>query len=166
MRIVVPYTRLRDETVEAVRAFSHSHPIHYVYVGDHDEQLFEIWQWIWDAQEDTVVVEHDIVIGPDTITGFEACPELWCAHSYRYSIFGDYAGTGCVRFRGELMEKTPDLWHRVGLHSGPHHPPRHWCSLDGYAQLELSAYGHRQCKHEPSVTHLDESNSHGCVATV
>lgn len=167
VRIIVPYTDLQPETVEAVRANSHGHAIHYVDVSGGDSEMWETWQWVWRRPEDTLLVEHDIAIHNDVIWQVEACDEPWCTFAYPYN-FGNsdpYHGTGCVRFRRELMERVPDLWDRVGLREGPHHPPKHWCSLDGFSQLELGALGYRQCKHEPPVKHLDESNSHGCLGT-
>lgn len=166
MKIVVPHTRarLRDETVEALRAHMRdSDTVEFVDVSGHDLQLWETWQWAWQAREDVIWVEHDIVIGPDTIPGFEACQDEWCAHGYEYAHFGVYAGTGCVRFRASLMRAFPDLWDQVGRCAGRKHPPKHWCSLDAFSKVILSQQGYRQHLHEPAVAHLGVGVSHGCL---
>lgn len=167
MKIVVPFTNLRDETVEALHRHAAGHDVHYVHVGDRDEQMWEMWRDLWAAGEDVVVVEHDIVIHERVLPEFEACPEQWCTFGYPYA-FGNanpYHGTGCVRFRSELIAAVPDLWDRVAVREGPHHPYKHWCSLDGFSQLELWPLGYSNHRHEPPVGHVDPSNSHGCLGT-
>ena len=164
MKIVVPYTRLRDETVEALREHADGHDIHFVDVSDHDEQLYELWRDLWAACEDVLVVEHDIRIHSGTLPEFAGCPKPWCSFGYTYAHFGVYHGTGCVRIRGSLMAQHPRVIIEAGQHDGPKHPPRHWCSLDAYMQHELHRRGIEQHRHEPAVEHLGVGVSHGCVA--
>lgn len=166
MKIVVPYVDLRDETVEALSAHAGGHDIHYVDVSDSDAAMWETWQWVWEAREDVLWVEHDIEIHEHVIPQVSECPEPWCTFAYPYA-FGNsdpYHGTGCVRVRAELMRAVPDLWRRVAARSGPHHPEKHWCSLDGFMQIELSP-NYVQHKHDPPVGHVDVANSHGCLGT-
>lgn len=167
MKIICPYTQLHDATVDALSEHAAGHDVRYVHVGDHDEQLFEVWQDVWAAREDVIWVEHDIKIHAGVIPGFEACEFPWCAFAYPYPYGNSnpYFGTGCARFRGELMAAFPDMIDRVGERFGPHHPPRHWCSIDGFQQLELAGRGYLQHHHHPPVAHLDASNSHGCLGT-
>ena len=167
MKIVVPYTRLRDETVAALAEHAVGHSVVFQDVSGSDEAMWEMWAALWREREDVVVVEHDIVVHAAVVPEFAACAEPWCTFAYPYAFGNDnpYHGTGCVRFRGELMEAVPDLWARVAAKDGPHHPPKHWCSLDGFSQLELWQHGFKNHRHEPPVGHVDPSNSHGCLGT-
>lgn len=162
MKVVVPYVigGLRDETLRAV---SQQPDVEFVLLED-DEAYWRVWKELWEAGTDFVVVEQDIVPGPDTFSLFEQCPELWCAHAYPYSVFGLYAGTGCVRFRAELLAATPLLIDHVGQSFDTTHPPKHWCRLDAWMQNELHTAGYRMHRHEPPVAHIDPGNSHGCVS--
>ena len=164
MKVVVPHTAggLHDRTLRAV---SGEPNIEFVLLDD-DEAYWRLWRELWAAAEDVIVVEQDIVPNPDSFQQFEECRELWCAHAYPYSVFGLYAGTGCVRLRAELLASTPGLIDRVGLRSDDLHPAKHWCRLDAWMQNELHAAGHRMHRHEPAATHLDPGNSHGCVPTL
>ncbi|HUX70787.1 MAG TPA: hypothetical protein VMV41_09780 [Cellulomonadaceae bacterium] len=167
MNIHVPYTNLRDDTKAALdlHAIARGHTVTYVDVSGSESAMWEMWRDLWAQGDDIVVVEHDIVIHEEVLPRFEDCPNVWCANPYPYA-FGNsdpYHGTGCVRFRAALTVEFPDLWERVGQRKGPKHPQRHWCSLDGWSQLELWPRNYRQCHHTPAVGHVDPTNSHGCL---
>jgi hypothetical protein len=167
MRIIVPYVTLNPQTVDALDQHANGVPVSYIDVSSDDEALWRLWKQIWADQEDTIVVEHDIVIHSRVVPELEECPTPWCTFGYPYPYGNSdpYHGTGCVRFRAALMANEHDLWDRVGARSGPKHPQRHWCSLDGFSHLELWPRGYVQCKHSPPVGHADQSNSHGCMGT-
>jgi hypothetical protein len=163
--IVIPHTPtgLREETLAAVEASGL--PFQTVELGD-DEAYWRLWAEIWDTAVDVTVIEQDIVPTPDVFTGFAACPDPWCAHAYEYSIVGFYAGTGCVRFRGNLLAATRGLMDRVAPMSDDTHPPKHWCRLDAWMQHHLHMAGYQQHRHDPTVGHLDPSVSHDCFPSL
>jgi len=163
-QVIVPYTNLRDETRDSVLRYAPD--ARFVYLGD-DEAYWRLVSGLWREQRDYIIVEHDIVIHEDAISQFEACPEPWCTFGYPYFL-GDapYHGTGCVRWRAEAMRAMPDLLEVVGEMSGPHHPQRHWCSLDGFSQATIWARSDfRAHHHDPPVGHTDTAASHTCQAT-
>jgi hypothetical protein len=163
LRVICPYTNLKDETKKALKRYAPQ--VEFVDVSGSESALWEMWHELWKDCRDTLVVEHDIVIHEDVVASLSACGELWCTYGYPYA-FGTgnpYHGTGCVRFRGELMAEFPDLWDLVGKMSGPHHPQKHWCSLDGYSQVTLWAAEYHSHQHDPACKHLDPGNSHGCL---
>ena len=161
--ILIPHTPggLRDETLAAVERAGL--PFRAVELAPDDEAYWRFWRSLWDAAEDVTVVEQDIVPHDRVFDEFAACPEPWCAHAYEYSIVGLYAGTGCVRFRHELLAATPGLMDRVALMSDHLHPPKHWCRLDAWMQHQLFLAGYQQHRHEPPVGHLNPDVSHGCA---
>lgn len=162
MIVVVPHTegRIRPETTHTVA--KHADFIDFARLDD-DEAYWRLLRDYWIRGHGFAVVEQDIILHAAVIPEFEACPEPWCTFGYPYDIVGGtYHGSGCVRWRTELITAIPDLWDRVGRHSNPDHPPRHWCTLDAYAQLELANAGYQPHRHEPAVGHVDTSCSHGC----
>jgi len=164
MKIVVPYVTggLRDETRQAVRGAPLEHEPRFVQLDD-TEAYWRLWHELWEAAETVTVVEQDIVPTGDVFRSFDSCPEPWCAFGYPYHHFGEYAGTGCVRFRHELLKTTEGLIDRVGAMSDSKHPPRHWCRLDAWMQIQLRNAGYRIHVHQPAVEHLSTECSHGCV---
>lgn len=162
MLVVCPFTEIHPMTSEALDASGW--PWEKRYVGDSDSAYWELLKELWTPTHDLCVVEHDIVVKRDTIALFEICPEPWCAAPYNFLGRGSYMGLGCVRFRSELIAKTPELIDQVGeMESGPLHPKRHWCSLDSFLQTRLRWLGFKVCEHPP-VQHMHEWPSHGCIA--
>jgi hypothetical protein len=69
-------------------------------------------EW-WARGEDFAIVEHDVVIRPDVVEAFDACPEPWCVFGYtpicHEACLEAWANMfGCTRFRAELMAELPD----------------------------------------------------------
>ena len=168
MRVVVPFTRLRAETVAALEMHAVGHQVEYRDVSKDDEAFWRLWKEIWADGETFAIIEHDIVIHETVLEQFDGCGEPWCTFGYPYEIFKNmsepYHGTGCTRFRAEVMQAIPDLWDTVAEREGLFHPRRHWCSLDGFSQLELWQAGFHGHRHEPMVGHVDPSISHDCRA--
>jgi hypothetical protein len=133
---------------------------------NYTEAYFDLLSKLWAEQIDFALVEHDIEVGDDTLDRFADCDRLWCAHSYEvYSgdlatAYGGPFGIGCVRFRGELMARFPDLLERCGeMDIHPVHPPRSYGVMDStLTQWLRGAYGpdHGGVKvhqHAPNVRH-------------
>ena len=110
------------------------------------------------------VVEHDIVVGPDTLAELDACPHDWCAFPYSY-INGYHHGLGCTKFSAALIGRNPAAFRQVGTMSDQNHPERHWCRLDGWLDIVLRRNGEAIHSHWPLVEHRTDTahSSHGCV---
>lgn len=134
MKIVVPYTHLRPEVVQAMadtgRRFT------TVYVGTHDSAYWNLLSDLWAAGETFTIVEHDVLVTDRALSALDACPEVWCAHPVRY-LDDVYSGLGCTRFRAELIAQAPGAVERIARKSDRLHPPKHWCRLDWWLQCEL-----------------------------
>jgi hypothetical protein len=119
---------------------------------------FDYWELTrqnWAGGYDFCYVEHDIVIPPGCIAGFEACPEPWCAHDYllrpeKVSIHTYTVGLafGCVRFRKELCAKYPSLIEDCFFRS--------WTHLDGQIVNTLLALGEKCHEHFLPALHLHD----------
>jgi hypothetical protein len=161
VKVVVPFTSLSPETSYAL--FDAREDYTGSYVGTDDEAYFRLLERLWTAGEDFAIVEQDIVVEPDTLESFRACPHSWCCAPYPY-LKGVYSGLGCVRFRSELMRRLPDLMERVAIRANELHPPKHWCTLDAWVQRTMAAaYSQRPCQRHKPVGHLHRRPTHGCV---
>jgi hypothetical protein len=169
VKVIVPYTNLRLETASALEEYGYErgHAMMMRDVSGSEDALWHLWKEAWAEREDFAFVEHDIVIHEGVIPSFEGCHEPWCtfAYPYAYGSGNPYHGTGCVRFRAQLMRDFPTLIDEIGELEGPKHPKRHWCSIDGFMQITLWRRNYRQHHHDPPVGHVDTSNSHGCLGT-
>lgn len=163
MRVVLPYVEGHTELSKVTEALKASgFTWEAIEVSADDEVYFDVISALWGRDQDFCIVEHDIVIGPGTLQRFETCENLWCACPYPY-LRGYYAGLGCARFREELMLAVPNLMAEVAQMSNKRHPPRHWCTVDGFMQQCLLGHGFHMCQHEPVETLGVLTPSHGCV---
>jgi hypothetical protein len=159
-RVVLPYTQLRGEVLGAVRASGVA--FECVNVSDSDDSYFRLLRDLWSAGESFTLVEHDVVVGPETLKSFDDCGHEWCASQYRY-LRGTYWGLGATRFRGPLLRRFPDLMDEVGEYDSPGHGPKHWCSLDAAITISLRARRVEFPHVHGEVTHLgDGQPAHGC----
>jgi hypothetical protein len=81
-------------------------------VGHHPAAYPELLRKLWDRGEDTIIVEHDIVVPPGAIATFYLCPKPWCWHSYVGAAPWTWPPLGLVRITGAAMAQTPDCWER------------------------------------------------------
>jgi len=162
MKVIVPATHVSAETLAAIRRSGHIACV--AKVGGSDTAYWELLNTLWNLGEDFTLVEQDIVVGPDTLTGFEQCPNNWCCAPYPYLGSDKYAGNGCTRIRAQLIRECPQAMSFVGQFDYAGHGPKHWCTLDAAMQTVLQQrYLQRRCLlHEP-VGHLHDEPSHGCV---
>jgi hypothetical protein len=146
LRVVCAYTTLHPETERALRVQAEA-PEFADVSGDVTDYC-ATWARLWRAQEDFVMVEHDIVIAPGTIDAFSACPELWCCVST--GALG--AAFQCNRFRRELIVAHPDLFDLPAY-------GRHWVQLDSIILGRLLRAGERPHLHAdlPTTHHHDDS---------
>ena len=158
-RVICCYTKLPAQVKKALNASGYSWEA--IDVSDSDQAYFEVIQDLWNYGQGFALVEHDIVVGPETLKSFEDCSEPWCASPYPY-FAGSYAGLGCVRFRTELIGQSKGLMEEIANISNPLHPPGHYCTLDSWIQRGLYRRGFSIHRHEP-VGHLHRWPTHGCV---
>lgn len=158
MRIVCPYTVVSPETREALRP----HPVDFVYMED-DQAYFRLLAHLWEAAEDVVIVEHDIVPWHGSLDEMIACPEQWCAFSYTLLEIV-HSGLGCCKFAGSLMRAHPSLVADTLSEDSQVHPRGHWCNLDDRIRRQCHERRITQHVHGPSVGHTKpDRTGHGCI---
>ena len=161
-RVICPYTGggLRPEVVWALQ--DSGHDFEAVDVSGSDESYHELLSDLWGAGKSFALVEHDVVIGPDTLASFDSCPMEWCTFSYRY-LSSVYWGLGCTRFRGSLLQRLPDVMVQVAEYGSPRHPKRHWCIQDQAITTALRSRRLEWPHLHGEVEHLSDGwPSHGC----
>lgn len=161
--VYLPFTAVAPGVREALRATQH--PYREVYVGMRDTAYWELLSGLWSKGQTFAIVEHDIVVQPDSLKELEECPWDWCSFGAPY-FRGVYHGLGCIKFGTELIKRHPGALEQVAAYPpDDKHPPKHWCRIDTYLQRALSGeYHHR---HEAVLTHVKDEKllpTHGCVA--
>lgn len=151
MRVILPYTQERAEVRAAVAATGRQFETRYV--GVYDYCYFDLLNVLWIEREDFCVIEHDVVVRPDSLDELDACPNDWCAFGMEYMDVV-WPGLSCVRFRAELIARNPDAFDNIAECSDAGHPPRHWCRVDHWLRGELEANGEKQCVHGPPLGHI------------
>jgi hypothetical protein len=153
------HDRLRPEVIPAILASGWTATV--APVGEHSTYC-GLLRRLWALHRTFAVVEHDIVVNPDTLDGLRDCPEPWCAAPYPF-LSGTHLGLGCVRFRDDLLTRYPDAMERVATMRDATHPPGHWCRLDAWLRNWLNEQGVQVHEHAGLVAHLDPRSSHGCL---
>lgn len=135
----------------------------------HDVSGAETAYWtllagLWAQRRSVIIVEHDVVVGPDTIRDLIDCPQGWCCAPYGYGPGeGTIVGLGCTKLSGALMVAVPDAVERAGEMSDAKHKPRSWCRLDGNLARVLVDAGRIRCFAHPPVGHLNTRGpAHNC----
>jgi hypothetical protein len=153
--VVMPYTRISVETVDALKATAR--PFHRHKVGD-DDRYWRLLSGLWAKGGDFAIVEHDIIVNPDTFDTFDDCSSEWCVAPYPF----DHrlcSGLGCVRFRGPLLLKFPEILKEVSKRTHPFYPGRrNWRTLDACIRDLLRERGVVRCQHAP----VGHGGEHGC----
>lgn len=161
MRVIAPYTKRVDEVLDALGAACEDFEPYYV--GRRDRDYFDLLSMLWADGETVCVVEHDVVVGLDTLDDLASCAHDWCGFPYRYGNTITH-GLGCVKFGADLIARNPDAMRRVGVMFDGEHEKRHWCRLDAWLQgCVLTDAGEVKHEHLPPVTHLGVGCSHGCT---
>lgn len=164
MRVVVPTTDLRPETEAALDVSGWSWES--VDVSSSDEAYYQLLAELWAAGETFAIVEHDIVVGPETLNQLADCYSDWCVAPYPYFV-GLYPGLGCMKFGDTLLRRWPQALQEVGEMADGTHPRRHWCRLDAWlCDRFLQSHNENRCVHE-QVGHVRNTAAigpaHGCV---
>jgi hypothetical protein len=149
--IVQPYTRLRPEVVQALTGWD----VAFVDVSGSDEAYWQLLADLWSKAQTFVIVEHDILVRPDSLDELVECHEPWCSFQVPY-VGRLYAGLSCAKFSAGLIARYPDALDIVGeIDEPPEHPRRHWCRLDSWLQSHvLNPGGEIMHVHGPPLGHL------------
>lgn len=112
MQVHVPYTRLDPVCVASVgEAVYHE-------MGADPYAYWRLVRGLWQAGEPFILVEHDIEVRPETLTGLADCERPWCVASYRHPAGWWLIGLGCTKLD---PSRLPVLdWSE----------PVHWSVLD------------------------------------
>lgn len=160
VKVVVPFTRLRDEARAALDEWAPGWEGRDVSADD--EAYWRLLADLWAEGESFVLVEHDVVIVEGIVDALAACPFDWCCAAYPYGR-GTIVGLGCTKFTAPLLARVPDAVERAGLVEDRTHPPRHWCRLDASLNRVLCDAGEPRCYKHPDVGHMGGGGSaHGC----
>lgn len=169
-KVLVPFTCLRPETVVGLVDSEVQAEITYRPILD-DEGYFMALDEFWTPGEGKfpepfIVVEHDIVVRPETLGELRDCPEDWCAAPYPYLNHERAWGMGCVKFSDRLIARNPWLFQQIGPDGDATHPSRHWCRLDARIFEALTRRGETRHEHEgPALGHVGgRSVAHGCYS--
>src|ERR1035437_5239042 len=135
--LVVPYTQLRPETRAALEGADAT----FVDISDRNDSYYWLLQAFWHRQEGVMVVEHDIVVNPDTIASLRACTEDWCGCPYQVGInIGSWLG--CTKFSPKFMARHPDVFDQMERTD--------WDAIDGQLLPYLRQHSERQHIHWPA----------------
>lgn len=151
MRIFVPFTKLRAETMKAVPGATFV-PL----IGDY--AYSEYFQKRWEEGETFINVEHDVVPAPKVLESMWNCGNPVCVAGYVYptpdvEYKPEITYGGCVKISKEFIQNNPDLW-RI---------PARWSVCDGRITqaIERNPYpgidGNENHCYHGEVLHL-----HGC----
>lgn len=158
MELIVPYTVKFNEQVRHLNADGWS--ANYFYVGNSQEDYFNLLNSYWDKKQGFILVEHDIIPWPGALNTFLNCPEPWCGFQYLYPPPKGYKilANGCTKFSKTLIDAVPDLFDIIekdaGLFFDPIEVPKGWTTLDGRMNAILRSFDFEPHVHMPPVVHL------------
>lgn len=163
MRVIAPQTKELEPVVTALNASGYKWEAKDV--SGSDSAYFDLISDLWESGETFATVEHDIVINPDTLLGFNACQSDWCVALYPYAVTGHYCGLGCCKISGKLIARNKDAMKVTATWADDGHPAKHWCRVDGWLRAYLENRGEQFHVHYPPlVGHIGNTwPSHGCV---
>ena len=73
MRILVPYTKLRRETVAALNATGYGDRVEYRNVRGRVDKYWDLFFELWADGQTFCLVEHDMVVNRSTLRRLESC---------------------------------------------------------------------------------------------
>lgn len=118
-----------------------------IYTGDSDFTWWNEFRSRWGRGEDIVTVDQDVILVPDVVQQFDACPQPWCVFPYSYGPDQLLCHScGCTRFRSSVQ---------VPLRYGDN-DHLHWCSYDGAIRdtmVDRAGLSHPHV-HFPPLRHL------------
>jgi len=119
-KVYVPWTSNRGPYPECRAALEPSDPV-YVDVSSDDFAYWRMMKGVWEKGEPFIIVEHDVLVWPDTIALLDACPRQWCSQRVHSVDVGHgrawVAALGCAHFRpeGEYPIREPVSWKELDM---------------------------------------------------
>ena len=166
-KVLVPFTALRAETIVALGNSDIDYEMVARPITD-DQGYFHALSEAWTPTQDHypepfIVVEHDIMVRPETLRELRDCPEDWCAAPYPYLNEDEAWGMGCVKFTDRLIVRNHRMFDAIG-YGDSLHPPRHWCAMDARIWKYLTERGEERHDHPgPALGHVGgRTITHGC----
>lgn len=167
MTVALPYTRLRPEVCQPLAEAGYD--VSFYDVSGSDDAYWALLQRLWSRGQTFSIVEHDIIVRPDSLDELAGCPSPWCSFEVPFvGSWGDtYAGLGCAKFSASLIARAPEALARVAEIPGDDvHPAKHWCRVDAWLAAVLQVAGETKCVHGPPLEHLRDHGAatpaHGC----
>lgn len=99
---------------------------------------------LWEKGDGFIIVEHDVVVRPDTIRELEDCPEPYCGFPYHEAKGWPVLGLGCTKISAEVVQAV----HLTG-------EPMLWQNIDATVPPAIRAVGYTQHQHWPWLRHLN-----------
>ena len=119
-KVYVPWTSNRGPYPECRAALEPSDPV-YVDVSSDDFAYWRMMKGVWEKGEPFIIVEHDVLVWPDTIALLDACPRQWCSQRVHSVDVGHgrawVAALGAAHFRpeGEYPIREPVSWKELDM---------------------------------------------------
>jgi hypothetical protein len=137
--VCVGYTpkHLKRRTVEAILA-QQPHA-EFFDISGRPDSYYEMFKRLWADQRDFMLIEHDIVIRPNTLEVLDACPEPWCSCPIGIEVKRsgrEEAYFQCNRWRAEVMIERPDVTDLPMQR-------RHWGTLDAFLLARMRGNVHK-----------------------
>ena len=145
MNLIVPYAVGHADprrTLQAgTRAVGEKFCARFVLMTT-DTSYWELFEELWAAEDDFVVVEQDVVPTDELIQSMWECREPWCST--------ELGQLGCVKF-GSIRQQIPDLMARASKKV-----PSHSFELvdSGLTLVLVSELGLSPHLHHPSPIHM------------
>lgn len=142
MRVVMAVAHPYLEAIEAL--YRAAPEAEMVNVSEDPYAYWALVSRLWHTGDPFVLVEHDIVLRPDTIERLSDCVHQWCAFTYLQAPGEPVSGLGCVKF----IPTVP-----LHLEAGWGDPI--WQNVDATVAGLLHAAGWRVHEHKPPLRHLN-----------
>ena len=164
IRVVCPFTAIKPGVAEALDATGIAWEA--IDVSGSDSSYWELLDSLWTAGETFIVVEHDVIVRPDTLDYLRYCPQSdVCTYPIPYFWSPQAVGMACNKFGSTFIARHPDLMAQAAEMSDEQHPPKHWCRQDQWIQTLIRPEVYHV--HLPPLAHYREpgkslTSSHGC----
>lgn len=99
--IYVPFTFIHPPTWEAL-----SGEVVMPVKMDDDDAYLGLMRALWWSEEESTIVEHDVVVQPDQLEQLHKCPSEWCC----FPELGGSPSLSLVRFRPGFCAANRGLW--------------------------------------------------------
>jgi hypothetical protein len=130
---------------EAITALVRAHPnAEFIDVGGDPYNYWRLFTHLWDGGRPFILVEHDIVVRPDTVFDLESCGTPWCAYTYHEAPGEPVSGLGCAKFHPS--------WGPLDLGGMPEPI---WQNVDTTVAGLMHQHGWQVHEHGPWLRHLN-----------